>query len=293
MIWVVLIILFVIFLILAAQYFDAPRYVSIEHQNIREKEKEYGCKKKARNCIISLTTTPARIFKMRPTLISLLDQSLAVEEIRINVPYTSCKGEEYVVPSWLSDLKYVKVCRVGKDWGPATKILPTLLDPNTDGKRIIVVDDDVIYGYHTIVDLVQTFDKYDGKAAVTIYGDEILPCGNTDNGLLTRFNNYMQANTRTDILRGHAGYMVTKDMFTKDLYNYKKYPKECFFVDDNYLSFHLHKNKVKIIMIGASYRSIPLPEMASCNTGALHQGANHDGRNERIVNRLRKRKVTK
>jgi cytochrome c oxidase assembly protein Cox11 len=79
--------------------------------------------------------------------------------------------------------------------------------------------------------------------------------------------------------------MVTPNMFTSDLYKYENLPKECFFVDDNYFSAHLKKNGVKILMVGMAYKAIPLPEMNACQIGALHGNQNHDGRNERVVNK--------
>jgi len=238
-----------------------------------------------KNTVISFTTTPDRISKIKYTLISLLDQSLGVEEIRINVPYYSCKGVKYEIPKWLKNMKSVKVYRTIKDWGPATKLIPTLLDKNNENKKIIVVDDDVVYGYYTVENLNNYFENHRRKVAITMYGDVIGKNYDTENGLTTRIYNYVTGENYTDLLRGHSAYMVTPKMFTKDLYDYEKVPKECFYVDDNYFSAHLKKNKVKILMVGMKYKSIPLPEMTACAIGALHGDQNHDGKNERVVNR--------
>jgi hypothetical protein len=121
-----------------------------------------------------------------------------------------------------------------------------------------------------------------------MYGDEIKENKETNNDLHTRIYNYVFGETYTDLLRGHSSYMVTPDMFTDnlyDLYDYKKIPKECFFVDDNYFSGHLRKNKVKILMVGMTYKAVPLPEINTCQLNPLHGGENHDGRNEKIVNK--------
>ena len=195
-------------------------------------------------------------------------------------------------------MKNVKIYRQIKDWGPATKLIPTLLDVNNKEKRIIVLDDDVIYGYNTIETLVEHFDKYNykikggnkirkkRKTAITMYGDAIKKDKNTDNSLYTRATNYIAGNTYTDLLRGHSAYMVTPDMFTEDLYDYEKLPKECFFVDDNYFSAHLQKNNVKILMAGLSYKAVPLPEITTCQISPLHQVENHDDHNEKVVNKF-------
>ena len=259
----------------------------INSYDVFQLDAEYKYKKKIKNCLISLTTTPGRISKLRPILCSLLDQSYRVEEIRINVPYHSCKGEEYVIPKWLRKLKHVNICRTEKDWGPATKLIPTMLNKNNKDKKIIVVDDDVIYGYYTVETLNDYFEKFNKKhkTAITMYGDVIDENYDTDNTLTTRICNYVTGHTFTDLLRGHSAYMVTPDMFTNSLYKYEKFPKECFYVDDNYFSAHLKKNKVKILMVGMSYKAVPLPEMTACAIGALHGNENHNGKNEKVVNK--------
>jgi len=267
--------------------------MNINSYSVRILDYEYKYKRKIKNCIISLTTTPDRISKIRPILISLLDQSYAVEEIRINVPYKSCKGKEYIIPDWLNKLKSVKIYRTNKDWGPATKLIPTLLDVKQN-KKIIVVDDDVIYGYYTIETLNNYYHKFNkvnkynvvkNKTAITMYGDVINEKYDTDNSLKTRIVNYVTGHTFTDLLRGHSAYLVTPNMFKKELYDYSRIPKECFYVDDNYFSAHLKKNNVKILMVGMSYKAVPLPEMTSCAIGALHGNENHNGKNEKVVNK--------
>lgn len=290
--WLVLILtillILLIVIILTANYIDGGRYLSLSSYDIYNLDREYGKKKRLKNCIISLTTTPGRISEIRPILISLLDQSVAVEEIRINVPYKSCKGVRYEIPNWLKRLRNVKIHRQIKDWGPATKLIPTILDARNRDKKIIVVDDDVIYGYYTVETINEYYEKYNRgkkKTAITMYGDEINKKCDTENGLYTRIVNYVTGENYTDILRGHSAYMVTPDMFAEDLYDYQKVPRECFFVDDNYFSAHLKKNGVKILMVGMAYKAVPLPEATSCQINPLHGNANHDGRNERIVNR--------
>ena len=295
------VILIVIVVFLVANYIDGPRYLKMKECSLARLDREYGKKKKVKDCIISLTTTPARIAEIKPIISSLLDQSVAVEEIRINVPYTSCKGIPYKIPKWLKKLqklKHVKIYRQIKDWGPATKLIPSLLDRKNKEKKIIVLDDDVIYGYNTVETLIEYFDKYnykikDGqkirkkrKTAITMYGDAIKDNMSTDNGLYTRITNYVGGDCYTDLLRGHSGYIVTPGMFSPDLYDYDKLPKECFFVDDNYFSAHLKKNNVKILMAGLSYKAVPLPEIVTCQLSPLHQTENHDNNNEKIVNKM-------
>ena len=283
--WLLIILLFLILIFIVIIYTDSYRYISLDYHDIYQLDKEYQHKKRIKNCVISLTTTPNRLKQIKLTLLSLLDSSVAVEEIRLNIPYYSCKGVKYRIPEWLKKLKSVKICRTIKDWGPATKLLPTLSHAKNKNTKIIVVDDDVIYGYYMVETLNDCFEKYDRKVAMTIYGDEIDKNNEMKYDIVTRAGNYITGETYTDVLRGHSAYMVTPKMFTNDIYEYEKVPKECFFVDDNYFSFHLKKNGVKIMMIGMSYKAVPLPDMVNCFTDGLHRNENTNGNNEVVVNK--------
>lgn len=284
--WILVFLLILLLIFIVIIYTDSYRYISLEYHDIYQLDKEYSQKKKIKNCVISLTTTPNRLKQIKHTLLSLMDSSVAVEEIRLNIPYHSCKGTEYRIPSWLKRLKSVKICRTIKDWGPATKLLPTLSHARNKNTKIIVVDDDVIYGYYMVETLNDYFEKYDRKVAMTIYGDEIDKNNRMKYDLYTRASNYITGETYTDVLRGHSAYIVTPKMFTDDIYEYENIPKACFFVDDNYFSFHLKKNGVKIMMIGMSYKAVPLPDMVNCFTDGLHRNENTNGKNEVIVNKF-------
>lgn len=309
--WLKILIVFLLFLlliiILTVNYIDGYRYITISNKDIFELDREYRYKPKIKNCIISLTTTPPRLKHVKPILMSLLDSSVAVTEIRLNIPYTSCKGIPYVIPKWLTKLKNVKIYRTEKDWGPATKLLPTLIDCYSSSNinaKIIVVDDDVIYGYYMVETINEYFEKYNHplnkdlqknklensnelkrRVAITMYGDKVAKDNTMKYDMSTRAGNYMVGDRYTDILRGHSAYMVTPDMFTEEIFDYTNHPKECFFVDDNYFSFHLKKNNVRILMVGLSYKAIPFSDTVNVAIGGLHATSNKNGKNEVIVNK--------
>ena len=283
LIFLIVFIFLLVLLIITTIYIGGFRYMYIEESNIYKLDKEYKKKKKIKNCIITCTTVPNRIDKIRATLCSILDSSVAVDEIRLNIPYYSSQGVKYHIPKWLKRLSSIKIYRTIKDWGPATKLIPTLLDKNNKNKKIIVVDDDVIYGYNTFETLNEYFDKYnkDDTVAITMYGDLF----KETNTMTTRIINYVKGDNYTELLRGHSGYMVKRDMFTEKVFDYSKAPKETFFVDDHWFSHHLMKNKVKILQVGMKYNAVPLPDMLACNFDGLARQNNYDGHNERVVNR--------
>ena len=94
--------------------------------------------------IVSLTSIPSRLPLIERTLKSLLRQSLAPRRIVLNLPrFSKREGVAYVVPAFLDGIEAVSI-RWCEDWGPATKLLPSLVGEATD-TPIIVVDDDRIY----------------------------------------------------------------------------------------------------------------------------------------------------
>jgi hypothetical protein len=135
-------------------YIGLVRYFIVHVDKFDDYVKNYNKLKKAdENCkvIISFTTTPDRISQLQPMLISLLDQTVKVDQIALNLPYTH-KGQKYTIPEDYK--KLLNVFKVGKDYGPGTKLLPTLLREGEVGTKIIYIDDDYIYGKDFIETIV-------------------------------------------------------------------------------------------------------------------------------------------
>src|SRR5262249_5992858 len=95
------------------------------------------------NLIVTLTTLPSRVDRIAPTLKSLLNQRSRAAAIRLNVPTSSRREQRpYDLPRWLQQLRSITVVRC-EDFGPATKLIPTLASVDPD-QPIVVVDDDRI-----------------------------------------------------------------------------------------------------------------------------------------------------
>jgi hypothetical protein len=96
--------------------------------------------------VISMTTIPKRLMYINRVLDSILKQTILPDKIYINIPRCSRSGETYTIPSGFlseydgNDIIYVNRC---EEYGPITKLLPTL-DIETDPETIIItVDDDI------------------------------------------------------------------------------------------------------------------------------------------------------
>jgi hypothetical protein len=110
--------------------------------------------------VASFTTMPNRIDLIRPVLDSIRAQRpKGVSHIEINVPYTCVRtGEEYVIPEWLHTYPSLQIYRT-EDYGPITKIAPTLLRyKNTTDTYLWSVDDDIQYPPNTLDVLLRRHD---------------------------------------------------------------------------------------------------------------------------------------
>ncbi|MCH6574216.1 MAG: hypothetical protein IH795_03280 [Bacteroidetes bacterium] len=109
--------------------------------------------------IVGLTTIPSRLPFVVPTLKSLLLQNVPPGKILLHLPKHSRREQvEYSVPEELKNLEVIQIVRC-PDWGPATKILPALLDSHPD-QRVVAVDDDRIYRPTLLEDLLEASEQH-------------------------------------------------------------------------------------------------------------------------------------
>ena len=126
--------------------------------------------------IVTLTTIPSRLNPgtefgdhdegIKACINSLMNQTYNGYEIHFNIPNTnSHTGEEYVIPSWLSDLEgdILKIFRT-EDHGSITKLVPTILRVNEPDRIIIVCDDDLVYHEEMVSEQVNNQSKFTNSA---------------------------------------------------------------------------------------------------------------------------------
>lgn len=156
--WII-IFTFLAIIILILSYFNIYRYIRIHYDSDDKYIKKYKkIKKHQMDCriIISLTTIPERIKHIKPVLKSLLDQTIKVDQIVLNIPKI-CKGDTYDIPEELNKMCNIFTC--GRDYGPGTKFIPTILRENNADTIIIMLDDDYIYGENFIKTLLEEYKK--------------------------------------------------------------------------------------------------------------------------------------
>ena len=149
-------------------YFGITRYIQLHYENPDKYIKNY---KNISNIadindkiIISFTTTPSRIKKITPMLNSILDQTVKVDRIVLNIPKI-CNNKEYDIPEKYKDILSIMKCE--KNYGPATKFVPTILREDDANTIIILLDDDTIYGKDFIETILEESKKNKNKAIIS------------------------------------------------------------------------------------------------------------------------------
>lgn len=207
---------------------------------------------KKTDIIVSLTTTPERIDKIETTLKSILDQSRSPKEIRLNIPDFSLREKkEYIIPEYIKKLSSVKIIRCA-DYGPATKLIPSIKSLNND-QNILVIDDDRLYP-RWLVDKLHKLLLKQNDYVIALSG-WIVPDDLTDKPTTWWSSitfkppapiksNRLLKKRKVDIIQGYAGYVVKPCFFNIDqICDYSKAPDTAFYVDDIWISAHCHVPK--------------------------------------------------
>lgn len=139
-------------------YFGITRYLSLHVKSSEDFIKEYkGLPKASKGrVVLSFTTTPDKIKKMKPMINSILDQTVKVDQIALVIPY-KYKGKKYDVPEYIKEV--ANVFPSGKDYGPGTKLIPILLREKECDTTIIALNDNRVYGKDFVEVMIEESKK--------------------------------------------------------------------------------------------------------------------------------------
>lgn len=152
-------------------YYGINRYVGLHLCSTDYYTKNYSKLEKAdenTRVVLSLTTTPERLQKLKPTIVSLLDQTSKVDEIAISIPY----GKEYKIPTYLNDI--VQIYRYSVKYEDAGCLIPTLLREREADTKIIIVKDNMVYGKDFVEVMVEQSNEHPDKAIMINNSNEAL-----------------------------------------------------------------------------------------------------------------------
>jgi hypothetical protein len=233
--------------------------------------------------VVSLTTTPKRLPLIEPMLNSLITQTILPEKIIINLPKLYREETPYTIPSFLENKTIIEIFRTEKDYGPATKFIPSICRFQNTPMKIIVLDDDKIYSELIIENYLKKSEEYP-ECALAL-GGWLVPEDFEHNKRkfqqasgIRRFKRFdkIKNDQRIDIVQGASSYMIKPSFFDQSIFDYMSAPKSAFFVDDIWMSGHLARKNVTCMLITLQSRYMRLNNKKCAQIGSLHANENHD-----------------
>lgn len=206
--------------------------------------------------VVTLTTTPARMAHLGPTLQSLLRQDHRADEVIVYVPrrYRRPEFSSFTIPTMPAGVQ-VRVCDF--DYGPATKVLPAVKEFAGKDVEIAYCDDDQVYDsgwLRRMLDLRAAHledciaergflvAKVDARIKYDRIEYRLLKLASL--GLWRPLKAYdTRQNDIVDLAMGFGGVLVRPEFFPTSVF---EIPDVLWTVDDVWLSGQLAINGVKI-----------------------------------------------
>ena len=203
--------------------------------------------------VITLTTIPSRLAAdydagIKSCINSLVTQEYPGQyEVHFNVPVAlASTGEEYVIPKWITDLAtekpFFKIFRT-EDYGPVTKLYPTVVRTTGTDTIIVVCDDDLVYYPEMLKEQVHNQTKFT-KSAVGYDGiDCWVPIFNdVRDHYITAVRKYIKTKT----LQHYKTISYKRSFFEND---FKAFMDEYYeWNDDLFLAAYMGKKNIKRVV---------------------------------------------
>lgn len=204
--------------------------------------------------VVCLTTIPSRVKYLRRTLNSIQNQSMKPSSIELNIPYKYRR----------SDIGQIDLTSIPEgfdtyrceDFGPATKLIPTLERHRSSNTLIIYCDDDRVYHKDWIKRLVSTYQANPGCCIFESGTDLSYHWIGANKNWLYRLKRIASLGAwkpqnkihDVDIVAGFGGVLVTSQMFDSTVLSMP----DCFtFVDDIWFSAKLAQAGIETKWSGA------------------------------------------
>lgn len=247
---------------------------------------------------LSLTTSPKRI----ENIVSMLkDIDLThFDKVVVNLPLRFGRdGSLYAVPKSLQNFPKVLINRFPKDYGPLSKIFPTLQLLKEPNDIIISIDDDIKHDNRVFPLLIEQCKSKD--VVVTGIGKNLSYWASKKYGSMPRvfpFDHKPKGNY-VDLLEGFSGVAYKRKFFPdlKLLQSLSKVAKDCYLSDDLVLSYYLKLFGRRILSLnkmgkyGYNFSNTPL-KLQGYNWGlqnnALHKGGGLNSQTNNVnVNKIK------
>ena len=195
----------------------------------------FGRKLRKRPFIASLSTSPQRLRYVQPRINdNLTKQTVKPDFVYLNLPLRFNRTDELYNENEINELRKafgnkIKILRPPDDLGPATKILPSILEEKQKGRRslIVSIDDDIQYPDDLFERLLKSYKDKDSVIS----------------------NSCFQMEEGLGILEGFSGVLYDTDSFEDDVMNFInkaiKHDK-CYTADDYVLTRYLKSKRIVV-----------------------------------------------
>lgn len=170
-------------------YYGITRYISIITylSNIDTLAKDYHLMEKSNKkyrVVISMCVNDMNLDKIKPSLMSIIDQTVKVDEISINIPQKICGGPDgNNIPEYLK--KYSNTYNILTDYGDCNIVIPTLIREKDKDTIIIFLTPDYIYGQNFISEFVDKYIETINKKLLSDKNIGVLIYKNDNNNIIS------------------------------------------------------------------------------------------------------------
>lgn len=227
-----------------------PNQVSKTLNNAAEMEfnnltsQQLNTTKRNQKIIVSLTTIPNRIDKIKLVVTRMMNQTVRPDKIVLYID--EAQKEKF---NFTDDLR--KLIDLGlmvkyvRDIGPHTKYFYALQEYQDD--IVITVDDDIIYSHHLIETLLNSYQAYPHAISANIVSNFFF-----ENGKLAPSTKWRQkfsygVGTIYSIGYGVGGVLYPPRIMPKETFDEEKIRSLCLFADDLWLKAIENKNDIPVI----------------------------------------------
>lgn len=196
--------------------------------------------------VVSFTTIPSRIDRIGPMVDSVFAQTIKPDRFVLWIPARCAKeSAEYVFPKWLREMP-LEIGNSGCDYGPATKMIPSLLSEEDSETRIVALDDDVSYERHALEEL---------SAASLDHPDRSLGFMGCRAGPTFIHAERVSSLEDVDVLGGYRGVIYRRGLFDDSIFRdlttlLEKGPFVC---DDQLFNWNLLRRNIPRTVIKTAY----------------------------------------
>ncbi|KAL2916278.1 hypothetical protein HK105_204034 [Polyrhizophydium stewartii] len=207
--------------------------------------------------VASLTTIPGQMEYVGAALRSVFNQTLPVDAVHLHVPLRLKRlGSSIDEARLAADIEELQaefghklLIHRGDDYGPATKLLGTLLHEKDPRTLVVTLDDDVEYDPRTVQALYQGARDHPGSA-ICVGCEEVV---NLDR---RHWAAVEQQRYCRGWVRGFKGVLYAVGMFDRSVFDFRTVPYGCFVHDDVHLSGMLYSRGMHPFHLGLEFDTV-------------------------------------